>query len=213
MQHLPIFEVPIFIKKADKHKEVKQYIMDNIYPEYEKSGPNSDSLANVFSDYFPGAPLTDQKLFGELYKNDFNDLFNYIGLDPNLSWNISPMFWYNITGEGGYQEQHDHVTGPLPVQFSAIHYVWYDKNVHQAAEFLHPMEQIIRSTFPSENRAIVPDYFKSLNRSPKLEEGDIVFFPSWLKHIVLKQKAKKPRISVAMNIGIIDNSLYGDNNA
>ena len=207
MQFIPIFDIPIFVTKARNHTKIKNWIMDNVYPSYEEYGSNSDTLANVYSDYFPGAVQTDQKLMMELYQEDFNTLFQFLQF-PKHEWTVKPYFWYNFTKKDGYQEQHCHITGPVPVVFSAIHYIKFDPSQHRAASFLHPQEQLIRSTYPSENMDIVPDYFKHLSRNPNVEEGDIIFFPSWLKHIVEKQQSDELRISMAINVGIFDKNAF-----
>ena len=207
MHYIPIFDIPIFLHKAKNHDKIKSWIMKNAYPDYEKNGPNSDSLANVYSDYFENAVQTDQKLMMELYQEDFNSLFEFLNF-PKNEWTVKPYFWYNFTGKGGYQEQHCHITSPLPVVFSAIHYIKFDPTQHRSASFLHPNEQIIRATYPSERMDLVPDYFKHLSRNPNVEEGDIIFFPSWLKHVVEKQQSEELRISMAINIGIFDRQVF-----
>jgi hypothetical protein len=36
----PIFEVPMYKFKASRHAEIKQWMMNNVLPEFEKNGPN-----------------------------------------------------------------------------------------------------------------------------------------------------------------------------
>lgn len=207
MKHFDIFSTPISVTKAKKHKEVQEYIDTNIRPEYEKNGYNSD-VCNVYSDYFSGAPKLDQKQFTDFYREDIEEFFVNFNMPSNYFWQIRPYFWYNFTGNGGWQEQHDHISAPLPITFSAIHYVNFDKDEHKAVEFINPIEQLIRAITPSENKDAVPDFFKNLASSPNfIEEGDIIFFPSYLKHSVPIQRSDKLRITVAMNIGIYNDDF------
>jgi hypothetical protein len=213
MNRYDLFPTPIFVKKAASHDVVKKHINDNIKPVYEKQGYNSP-VCNVFSDYFDGAPRLDQDQFTEFYRSDFEELFMSYGFNPNVSWFIRPYFWYNITGKGGWQEEHNHISGPMPIMFSAIHYVEFDKSEHKAVEFYNPHEQILRSTSPSENKENLPPFFKELATTPSfIEEGDLIFFPSYLRHAVIPQQSEKLRISIAMNIGIYDReSIYVNKN-
>ena len=207
-------EIPFFVKRAERHKDIKKHLMENIYPEYEKAeSNNSHEFANAYSDFFDGATKTDQSLFTEFYKNDINDLLTYLGFfRDGKTWNVFSQFWYNITKEGGYQEAHCHMGGPIPVQFSGVHYVEFDSNEHETLKFIHPMEKSMRSVIPSVDRSVVPDYFLQSTRMPNLEEGDVIFFPSWLTHVVTKQQSKKPRITVAINVTVTDDltlELFG----
>ena len=197
-----MFSTPIFHFRASNHEEIKTYIKKDIYPEFEKIGYNSKHC-NVFSDYFPGAPKLDQTKLSNLYQEDMFQLLEFVGFDRNKKWDIYPAFWYNITGKGGWQEQHDHISGPLPSQFSGIHYVQFDENEHQAAEFESPVCSLMRSMMPCENKDNAPDFFRHLSAVPKtIKEGDIIVFPSYLKHAVNIQESEKERISIAFNMGI-----------
>lgn len=197
-----MFSTPIFHLRASNHEEIKNYVDKEIYPEFEKIGYNSNHC-NVFSDYFPGAPKLDQTLLSNLYQKDMFQLLEFIGFDKNETWDIYPLFWYNITGEGGWQEQHDHISAPLPSQLSGIHYVQFDENEHQAAEFESPVASLLRSMTPHQDKNKSPDFFKHIHAIPKtVKEGDIIVFPSYLKHAVNIQKSAKERISIAFNMGI-----------
>jgi len=204
MKRFDLFPTPIFVTKASMHNEIRKHIDDTIKPVYEKQGYNSP-VCRVFSDYFDGAPTLDQKLFTDYYRQDFNNLFNNLGFDTSVSWMIRPYFWYNITGKGGWQEEHNHISGPMPIMFSAIHYVEFDKDEHKAVEFYNPHEQILRATAPTENKDKLPPYYKELATVPTfIEEGDLIIFPSYLRHAVNPQQSEKIRVSIAMNIGLYD---------
>ena len=69
-------------------------------------------------------------------------------------------------------------------------------------DFFNPMDQVIKATFPSELAEDNPFMFNNLKVVPPVEEGDLIIFPSYLRHDVPLQTSNKTRISVAMNIGI-----------
>jgi uncharacterized protein (TIGR02466 family) len=196
-----LFSTPIFHKRAKNHEAIKKYLMEEIYPVYKEHGYNSKSC-NVFSDYFDGAPRADQDLLARLYREDIVELLEMMQFDKQQDWQIYTYHWYNITGKGGWQEQHDHISGPLPCQFSMVHYVQFDKNEHSAAEFENPLATILKSMAPAE-KELIPNFFKGLHATPNMvKEGDIIIFPAYLKHAVNIQESEKERISTATNIGI-----------
>ena len=208
MQTLNIFDIPIFIRPCENNQRVRAYIDDQIIPAYtnrqHQQQNDQNGLSSVYSDFFEDAVQSDQNLLAQLYTPDIRALMTQVGFKANVDWQIKPYFWYNITEQGGSQDTHCHITGPQSVTFCAIHYVEFDEAEHSAAYFTNPQEQIIRSTQPSEHSDLVPDYFKHLVRAPKIREGDIVFFPPWLKHTVARQTSAKRRITIAMNLSIFD---------
>jgi len=212
MQTVNIFETPIFIRPCENNQQVNEYIDNIIVPDYlnnrTKQQNDQNGLSNVYSDFFEGATKSDQNLLAKLYTPDIRALMTHVGFKANVDWQIRPYFWYNITEQGGSQDTHCHITGPQSVNFCAIHYVEFDDAEHTAAYFTNPQEQIIRSTQPSEHQDMVPDYFKNLVRAPKITQGDIVFFPPWLKHTVAKQTSHKRRLTIAMNLSIFQGGTH-----
>jgi hypothetical protein len=65
----PLFEVPMYKLKASRHAEIKQWMLDNVFPDFEKNGPNEPSR-NLYSSYFPGAPKLDHTTFSNFYAKD-----------------------------------------------------------------------------------------------------------------------------------------------
>jgi uncharacterized protein (TIGR02466 family) len=204
MNKTDLFPTTIFHSKAKCHNEVKNYIDKYIYPVYKKNGYNSNQCA-VFSDYFEGAPQLDQKVFNDFYRENIEELLNEVGFDNSFPWTVASYFWYNITGKGGWQEQHDHISGPLPCQFSAVHYLKFDET-HVATEFENPVAALLRSMAPTDQKDMLPVMFKSLQATPNfIKEGDIIFFPAYLKHAVKVQESENERISIVFNIGVYNN--------
>lgn len=173
----------------------------------EQTGKQSDDngLTSVYSDYFEGALKTDQELLLNLYAPDIRKLMVQVGFDPKVNWGMKGYFWYAITEKNGSQDTHDHITGPKSLTFCGIHYVEFDEQEHSSAFFTNPQEQIMRSTYPTEDTHDVPAYFKDIIKAPKVKQGDIVWFPPWLKHTVARQQSAKRRIAIAMNISIFKN--------
>lgn len=208
MKQINLFETSVFVRSCDRHHDIKSYVDQNILPSYEQSQGDQQNdqngLSNVYSDFFEGAIKADQNLLSQLYAPDIRALMSHVGFSSDIDWQIRPYFWYNITEKGGSQDAHCHITGPQSVTFCAIHYVEFDPSEHSSAFFTNPQEQIIRSTHPSEDPNKIPEHFKQLFKAPKIQQGEIVFFPPWLKHTVTKQTSSKRRISIAMNLSIFE---------
>ena len=204
IQQHDIFPTSVFTTKSSNHDNVVAYIDEHIMPSYLDLQKSNTQACNVFSDYFAGAPRLDQEIFKEFYAEDIHNFLGTVGFANGASWNINSVYWYSITGKGGYQETHCHVGGPNIINFSAVHYVKFSEE-HTPVRFFNPMEQIIKSISPSENDETNPFMFKNLWTIPPIKEGDLIFFPSYLKHDVPVQTSEKTRISIAMNIGVTIN--------
>ena len=201
MQQYDIFPTNVFVTKAKKHSDIFNYFENNIIPEYEKQNSSNTTACNVFSDYFAGAPKLDQSTFGKFYQDDITEFLQTLEFNTNASWNLTSSYWYSITGKNGWQEKHCHIGGPNIINFSAVHYVKLSEE-HTPLRFFNPMEQLIKATFPSDKDEDNPFMFRNLKIIPPVEEGDLIFFPSYLNHDVPVQTSDKTRISVAINIGI-----------
>jgi hypothetical protein len=82
--------------------------------------------------------------------------------------------WYSYYKKSQYQEPHVHDgNGGL----TAVHYLLYDPKSHSVTRFTD----------------------KKI-KSPKIEQGDILFFPCDIKHYVPENKSSKPRLTVAFTI-------------
>lgn len=94
--------------------------------------------------------------------------------------------------------------------FSAVHYIQYDKKIHSSTRFNNPFvwndyKKFVRPklhTFlPNQiENSWFYDWWEC-----EVEEDDIVFFPALLKHeITTQKKSDKYRISIALNIELIE---------
>lgn len=80
--------------------------------------------------------------------------------------------WYNYYKTGQYQEPHAHESGDK--SFTAVHYLIFDKKKHSQTQFCDP--------------TIV---------APKVNQGDIIFFPASWEHYVPGNTSTSPRLTVA----------------
>jgi len=73
-----------------------------------------------------------------------------------------------------------------PTGFSSVCFVEYDKNVHKATTFISPFGNYITGELQ--------------RHEPKVEEGDIIFFPSNLLHYAPVNLSDKTRIIISFNL-------------
>jgi hypothetical protein len=71
---------------------------------------------------------------------------------------------------------------------------------------------MIRSLWPTTNKNELPPYCDDLDIALKAQEGDIIWFPSYLNHYFKEQKSEKLRCTIAMNLTVFDHPILRRNN-
>jgi len=113
--------------------------------------------------------------------------------------------WFNYYIDGEYQEQHSHIDSAgdqrrkddkLPPTFSCVHFLCYDKEVHNPLTFKDPMSMTRSHSFEFESHQHDDLHY------PDISEGDMIMFPSYLEHEVKagKPTPNNPRITISFNL-------------
>ena len=113
--------------------------------------------------------------------------------------------WFNYYIDGEYQEQHNHIDSAADVRrknekltptFSCVHFLCYDKEVHNALTFKDPMSMIRSHSFEFASHEHEDIH------TPNINEGDMIMFPSYLEHEVKagKPTPNNPRITISFNL-------------
>ena len=90
--------------------------------------------------------------------------------------------WYELSKPGDYHEPHNHgATG-----YSAILYVDYDTEEHEATKFHCPFLESATG--------------RNLTYQPTVREGDLIIFPSYILHEAPINTGKKNRLIISFNI-------------
>jgi len=77
-----------------------------------------------------------------------------------------------------------------------IHYLEFDPKDHFGTKFFNPC---LPSLMFSQNQISTRMNQESFEFD-NIEEGDIIFFPSFVSHLVKPNKSKKRRITISLNI-------------
>jgi len=202
-----LFQVPVIKQRVHNHDEIKKYLMEEVYPGDDVATPNLIGT-EVYTDYQDKTNALSQERINHLYEPNIRELMTDMEFPDTAHWHVNVDSWYNFSRKGGYQHMHDHVGGPLQIMWSGIHYAVLDPE-HQTTNFTHPQASMLRSLWPTMNKADLPPYCDDLDVALKADEGEMIWFPPYLNHYVQKQKSDKLRCTVAINLTIFDHPILG----
>jgi hypothetical protein len=201
IETIPLFPVQVYKIKLANHDKIKKHLMDNVYPYFEKHGPN-DPIQNTLTDYghMKEAAYCHWPSLLDWYKPDVHAILNEMGFNfKRFPWQVRMKGWYNFCNTNTSAFVHDHAGGPSTIQFSAVHYV-HMGDQSNATVFNNPNSKLIKATTPTKNFDYLPHYFSDFMRMPVVEEGDLVLFPSWLDHYAPYKSDGGLRVTTALNI-------------
>jgi hypothetical protein len=204
VETINLFPIQIFKKRCSNHDTIKKYMLDMVYNDFIKKGPN-DQRQNTYTDYLENATFVHWPYLYSLYESDIKSMLSNIGF--NVS-NIKLLLngWYVFTEHSEAMFVHDHTGGPSTIQFAVVHYVNLEKDSKGTA-FQNPWSRKMKSTTPTKDLQLLPNYYLNFSSCPEVEEGDIVMFPAWLDHNVPMHTNNTLRVTNALNVVVrLDNS-------
>ena len=201
MYKLAIFPIHIFQNNIRENPILQDELLKKIEHQHDNGdlkvpeGWGTDNLCTSFS---------YQDLNNKLF-SDTRTLFEYYRyvtkfFDRPVEFEIENI-WFNHYDNGDWQEEHTH-TGNHVFQyastFSCIHFLKFDPKVHKTPVFVDPYEEIRHSSLEMVSN------LTSNRITPNVREGDIIMFPSYLRHYVPKgiDTPGNPRISIAFNLTV-----------
>lgn len=186
-----IFEIPFFHYKIDNWKETKKELLQEYSNSFLEKVEN-DKLAGgyLYTDYYnivntQEPPLYIRKTIDILnfYIDKFHSDFKSLDfVDKNFQRFGLNCAWFQKQEENMHHIVHNH--GSLG--FSSVCYIDYDKEKHSSTVFLSPYGE-----FTTGNTT----YFQ-----PEVEEGDIIFFPSFLNHFAPLNTSEDNRVIFSFNL-------------
>ena len=209
-----IFPIPIYHGTVENNVKLKQLLIPYIEEakkDTSKNKPPDAWLTNSLVTSFKNDEVT------ETLWNPENDLgkeirYQYLKLLDSFfverSWQINiEHIWYNYYINGEWQEAHKHLSNGLShSHFAFVHFLSFNPKIHTPLTFNDPLET---------HRSITPELDSSVDVGkyrPKVREGDVVMFPTWLEHEVGRGKPTPnyPRISIALNFKLEEYGEYDE---
>lgn len=193
------FKIDIYKVKCTHHEDIKNHLWKHVKPKFEEQGPNGGKQT-IFTDYLPGTgAMVHWPYMLERYRKDIDPILEDIGYDLSLDWSIKMKGWYNFTTHNSEEWVHDHTGGATNINYSFVHYINID-GAENGTIFLNPNYKIIRATAPTKNTNYLPSKFFEDRAYIPVEEGDILFFPSWLDHTAPAHTSGNLRVTNAVNL-------------
>lgn len=211
MNRLPIFDIPVFLHRCKNHEKIKNFT-DGVWEVIEEKGIEPYTNTNnvelkIWSDWFPENVVPDlprtPRDIQDLYLDDLKEFLEFSGYYiTEDKWSVGINAWYNIGKKGCAQEEHDHPG--FCCTWSAIHYVKFNPAEHSPTEFINPINKLFWDRMSqSENLTQPPYEWRRPEAYVDVQEGDLIIFPSWLRHKSPYQSSDSLRITMAMNFTVI----------
>jgi hypothetical protein len=207
-----LFGVPIFKSKVDPNTYDKESIINRILYNYKVSPYRNkwDSVSNLHHSHGDWENKDFEEFEKEKLLQIYSDIFlkttNSLKLSKNESFNCYvEIVNYTCTSKNQYMREHNHLNS----YFSGVHFLKYDRKFHDSTTFKNPSifseyinflipEKIIKGVEKEE----IENSWLSQSFNLKVEEDDVIIFPSILNHFIKKQLTEKLRITIAFNVKI-----------
>lgn len=202
-----LFPIHLYHTHIRENSVIQREVLSSIQKCYEDKnldipdGWLTDSLITSFNrDEINDRIFDSNNQLHQIYQKYLIQIF-----DKKVEFELQDM-WFNYYIDGEYQEEHHHVMSNNlsgSSHFSCVHYLKFDESVHNSTVFSDPLELIRAHSFEMDSN-------RYSNRwQPKVKEGDLLVFPSYLQHHVQKSEPTpdNPRITIAFNLRMIS---YGE---
>lgn len=182
-----MFAVPLVHIKMQNWEFKKRILLKMMYEKSMRRDTSSDRLTTDYHSQFMDGEVG-------IYNKDVEDLFgeeiDFLVKEMHLVDATVQMSWFERSGQYDYHTLHNHGYHG----FSSVVFINYDENEHEATRFVSP-------------------YLGFLNQDvitycPKVQEGDIIFFPSCISHFTLPNKSKKERLILSFNLKCSDDQTF-----
>ena len=200
MKSTELFPVTVFQTQVENNHILKRTLVEGILNSVENLEiPDTWTTNKILTSFIDKSSiLRDNKsLLENTYLDSITEIF-----DREVEVNFNKM-WYNVYLDGEYQEEHDHLNGIFnQSHFSFIHFLCFDERDHNPPEFTDPLAQLRNLSLELDSNNWGEVYV------PSIREGDLLMFPSYLKHCVpAGKKTSYPRITISFNISV---TRYGE---
>ena len=189
-----IFPTPVWEIKATK--EIEPVIEDIIQNTYKyKENNKSEKYSNI------GGYQTETLPIDRFHPNGLDYIESiikeYISPEYEISKERLPFagWWVNINGTGSWNAPHCHPGSDLVL-------IWYLTDSNGLLSLINPYTY---------SRVHLLSCFSDTNEPSSVlrvdaKKGDIIIFPSDMQHMVMPNKNKEDRLSVSMNLNLVQKS-------
>ena len=187
-----LFPTPVYKFPLAGHKKYKEKLVKPIVKKYkDNSAPSFDWAVNCNTWQIDAHEInTDLK---DLYEEIMKGCMEYLE-KLKTSGNFAIIdSWFNVHTSDMYQEIHDH----LPAFISGTYYIQFDKKKDNALTFISG-----NTVFTDVSRAIGAPLGLSNNIQLDVEEGDVLLFPSTLRHMVIKAKVPHNNLRITNSFNL-----------
>jgi uncharacterized protein (TIGR02466 family) len=186
-----VFGLPIDVSPVAAHAKTKDYVLDEIRrisKDPRCFGPSPSE--RVYSDYAIG---------NEPSARGYKDVV-IESVKPNIEAFAQQLggksvdfgqIWFQRYETDSFHGMHNH----WPNAFSVVYFLEFDPTQHMATVFRNPNHLQIEQY--NKMNIKLPKHFV-----PKVDEGDILFFPSFLDHYVPMNYSTKPRTIISFNFNL-----------
>ena len=192
-----------------KLEEEKQKQVDELFKDFINNDNNfaqppvwNCNLKSSFQHANNSTASWDQWL--EIIRPQFNEFVEEIGCLQEIE--ILPQeAWINKYRPGDSQELHTHCTPNTNISMVYFHTI--NKNDNCQFKFYNQEYNDYQLTGLSDLLKLPV----SQNTIPKIEQGNIIFFPSFYPHLVSPHRGTSDRVTFAANFYIVPQGWAGDN--
>lgn len=195
IEQFNVFLTPIFCIEYPESENLQKNLVPKLY-EYQKQNPIEGNYnVNGYTSFFNCVDVLKEisvdKDFIEFLNNSVNYIHKSLSIPGELEIATS---WFSINKKNSYHESHHH----LPNVWSCVYYLETNENDANIT-FHHPgLESHWPYKFVNEfNPVNVAEY------TLKPIKGNLIVFPSYLKHKVEQQLEDRDRITLAINFDYI----------
>ena len=162
--------IPFYHYKVNNWKEKKEKLLDFVSNLSFKYFDNIADLYTTYGDQTSSIPL-------KILEDDIVKFTTEVKYSGEMDADI----WFQKYYENQFHSPHNHGA----IGYSSVLYINFDKRIHDGTRFLAPFND--------------PDG-KHIEFAPDVDEGSLIFFPSYLNHYTLPNKSDTIRVIMSMNL-------------
>ena len=165
-----MLSIPFYHYKLNNWKEKKEQLLDFVS---NLSFKYFDQIADLYTTYGDQTSSIPLKILED-------DILKFT-TEVKYSGEINAEIWFQKYYENQFHSPHNHGA----IGYSSVLYINFDKRIHDGTRFLAPFND------PDGNQ---------VEFAPDVDEGSLIFFPSYLYHFTIPNKSDSIRIIMSMNI-------------